>query len=259
MREAVYKNYDSLSNKELVGIVQSGSGKMKLDTTALVGRIFNGQSKKSKEIFGIAYPQIIQNYMTRARHMGANLIKINQLKYAQVKGENDEIDASFFKVNDIRNYETRIYWSPDRKLTWEDFKGHIPDEFKDENYSSYGNVGIQHRTNMEKFYGTPNFFVIASFDCEKSWFRPYAYYQNDFLSFQQGLFDLTELYARKMQTQFTTNKKKGNRTIVIKALDDSLGEAYKKAENEYVTETNAGGDKEALTRWRLKIRNELGL
>lgn len=259
MREAVYKTFDSLPNYELVGIVQSGTGKLKLDSTKLVGRIFNGQSKKSKEIFGTAYPQIIEKYMHRARQMGANMIKINQLKYAQTKGENDEIDASFFKVNDIRNYETRIYWTANRTLSWEDFKGVIPDDFKDENYSSYANVGIQHRTNMEKFYGTPSFFVIASFDCDKSWYRPYAYYQQDFLSFQQGLFDLTELYARKMQIQFTSGKRKGKKSIVIQSIDDSLGTAYKKAENDYVTETNAGADKEALARWRVKIRKELGL
>lgn len=46
IRESIFKNYDSLPQNELVGVINSG--KPKLDTTALVGRIFNGQSKNQK-------------------------------------------------------------------------------------------------------------------------------------------------------------------------------------------------------------------
>lgn len=201
--------------------------------------------------------QIMKTYDSIAKKNGANIIRFVSLHYSNSLKESDKAIALLYRVPDIRTYEKRILWKPNRKLTWDDFKGAIPDSIiQDNNYSSFASIGIQHRSNASFLVGSGNFFVLSTFECNKSWFRPYAYYQTNYLDFQQGLFDLTELYARKMRQQFDTKNVKDKNSFTQK-VDKDLSQQYKQAESKFVLETKGGSDAEALKEWHDKIWKEL--
>lgn len=203
------------------------------------------------------FDEIMKAYESIAQKNGANLIRLLHVRYANSVQEPDRVAALLYRVPDIRLYEKRIFWTPNRKLTWEDFKGSIPDSLlEDKNYSSFANIGIQHRTNAAFLVGSDRFFVLSSFDCNKSWYRPYAYFQTHYLDFQQGLFDLTELYARKMRYQFASKNVKDKAAFTAR-VDLDLSQQYRDAERQFVTETRGGMDADALSLWHDKIWKEL--
>lgn len=202
---------------------------------------------------------ILKSFDSIAQRNGANLIRIEHIHYSNALADPDRAIAVLYRVPDIRTYEKRIHWKANRKLTWEDFKGKIPDTLvKNTNYSSFANIGIQHRSNASFLVGSNRFFVISTFDCTKSWYRPYVYYNSHYLDFQQGLFDLTEMFARKMQQQLSTKKVK-DKLAFMQKIDKDLTQQYRDAETQYVLETRGGSDTSALQKWHQKIWKELGM
>lgn len=206
-----------------------------------------------------SFSDILKRYESIAQKNGANLIRLLSVRYATNINESDRVAALLYRVPDIREYEKKIFWSPNRKLIWEDFKGGIPDTLLDDNnYSSYANIGIQHRSNASFLVGTDQFFVLSSFDCTKSWYRPYAYFKNNYLDFQQGLFDLTEMYARRMRQKLASkNISSKSKESFTASVDKELSQQYKDAESKYVMETGGGADTDALKEWHDKIWKEL--
>ena len=205
------------------------------------------------------FSDIMKTYTSIAQQNGANIIRLLNVRYAGSSRESDKVAALLYRVPDIREYEKKIFWSSDRKLVWEDFKGGIPDTMReDNNYSSFASIGIQHRSNASFLVGTDRFFVLSSFDCNKSWFRPYAYFQTNYLDFQQGLFDLTELYAKKMRQKLASKTiRKKEKAAFTARVDREFGQQYKEAEAQYVMETRGGSNTEALKTWHTKIWNQL--
>ncbi|MFT4204467.1 MAG: hypothetical protein QM610_11225 [Chitinophagaceae bacterium] len=243
-----------LSDQEYIAVILPHDT-AKIPENYIVGHVTTPQKGKSA-IDG--FDNIMHAYDSIAQRYGANLIRILHIRYATNLKESDKVAALLYRVPDIRQYEKKIFWNGRRKLVWDDFKGSIPDTLQGDTYSSYAHIGIQHRSNAAFLVGTDRFFVTSSFDCDKSWFRPYAYYQTSYLDFQQGLFDLTELYARKMRQKLTAkNIKEKDKAAFTENIDKELGQQYRDAENQYVMDTKAGTNKEAIQQWHDKIWKEL--
>lgn len=244
-----------LSDEDYIAVIQP------YDTTMISRNFYVGSIRtpaKGKSVLK-GFSDIMKIYDSIAQKNGANIIRLLNVHYALNINESDKVAALLYRVPDIRAYEKRIFWKPNRKLVWDDFKGAIPDSLKDDdNYSSYANIGIQHRSNASFLIGTDRFFVLSSFDCNKSWYRPYAYFQTNYLDFQQGLFDLTELYARKMRQKLADkNIDSKDKITFMTNVDKELGDQYKEAESKYVMETRGGADKEAMKEWHNRIWKEL--
>ncbi|WP_447642155.1 MULTISPECIES: hypothetical protein [Chitinophagaceae] len=254
LQTTILNPHSSLADSDYVAIIQP------YDTASIPKDYYVGSVRtpiKGKSAI-TGFSDILKAYHTIAQQNGANIIRLLNIHYATSLQESDKVAALLYRVPDIRTYEKRIFWTASRKLVWDDFKSSVPDSLReDNNYSSYASIGIQHRSNASFLVGTDRFFVLSSFDCTKSWFRPYAYFQSNYLDFQQGLFDLTELYARKMRQQFKTQNVK-DKNAFTSNVDKDLSQQYKEAENQYVMETRGGSDRNALKNWHDKIWKELG-
>jgi|GEM_PF-5828469 len=244
-----------LSDDDYIAIIQPYDT-TKIPINYIVGSVHTPVKGKS-QIAG--FSDILKTYTNIAQKNGANIIRLMNVHYGTSLHEPDRVFAVLYRVPDIRTYEKKIFWTPNRKLVWDDFKGGIPDSLQDNNsYSSFASIGIQHRSNAAYLVGTNRFFVLSSFDCTKSWYRPYAYFQTNYLEFQQGLFDLTELYSRKMREKFTSkNIKEKDKNAFTVNVDQDLSQQYKDAESKFVMETKGGSDKNALKAWHDKIWEEL--
>lgn len=149
--------------------------------------------------------------------------------------------------------ETEIEWSSDRKLTWEDFKGSIP--------ANYGKKGAETSSGIStgKYNWNENkakVKVYAYFSTSESWTR----LQGDELALkhEQGHFDITEIYARKLRS--IVDNKKFKRSSFTKCFHDiyNKNEAEKNAyQLLYDKETNHHINREKQLEWDNKIAEEL--
>src|SRR5574338_86889 len=86
--------------------------------------------------------------------------------------------------------EELIPWQAGRKLSWNDYYGK-PDPASDAAASTATYLGIEYSFSNNNF----SYKISCSFSKEKSWVR----FKNDLvLSHEQGHFDITELFARKL-------------------------------------------------------------
>lgn len=85
-----------------------------------VGSIKSGDNGLSTNC---TYFEVIDKLKQMARENGANVIKVTEHKGPDRLSSCDRFTAKIYKVPDFRKHEKGIEWSPNRKLTWEDFKG----------------------------------------------------------------------------------------------------------------------------------------
>ena len=147
-----------------------------------------------------------------------------------------------------------IHWSPDTKLKWENFKG-SPDI--NSKYKSVTAVSINYSVthNRKRF----SFKVACVFYKNRSWVKAGA--GNNLLLHEQGHFDLTELYARKLRKAFKTYN--FSDTASIEKDFDKIASAIRKERDKinrlYDVETNYSHNLKMQLYWRNKINKELGL
>ena len=135
-----------------------------------------------------------------------------------------------------------IVWSPDRKLTWDDFK-RKPKEGT--GLDAESTVYIESSTPIECKNGKVVYNVRAVFEPDESWVDP-TKKSDALLAHEQGHFDLAELYARKLRKKLSElaslceDKKKFDeavKTALRQNQDDFL-----KAQEKYDTDTDHGDD-----------------
>lgn len=155
----------------------------------------------------------------------------------------------------LQDYET-ISWNDDRRLSWDDFQGKAPINSR---AAAITASGITYRfstsgtsDNMEVDFKIDTFFYPT-----KSWYQS-ELVDDVILSHEQLHFDISELYARKMEARlaketFThSNVKSKVRSIykeILKEVDDF--------QNQYDDETNFSRDREQQEIWNEKIANAL--
>lgn len=144
-----------------------------------------------------------------------------------------------------------IYWSPDAKLNWTDFKGDAPDTTGYQVALSF--VQIYTRAHWEQ--GMPNYKVFAVFKKYNSWSKDTS---KSTLTHEQLHFDIGELFARKMRKAMfeLREKKDGSINDYLQALTTYFNECNK-TNAMYDAETAHGIYKGKQEEWNKKIAKDL--
>ena len=160
----------------------------------------------------------------------------------------------FLGVTDSQDYET-IEWSAERKLTWNDFKGRIPNSDRAAAVTASG-ISYQFSTTgtndkMELDYKVNTFFYP-----NKSWYQP-SLCDTLILSHEQLHFDISELYARKMRVRLATETFSQNVKAEVKKIYREVLRELESFQNQYDTETDFSRNIEQQLTWNKKLEEAL--
>ncbi|CAN5479235.1 hypothetical protein BH10BAC3_BH10BAC3_32280 [soil metagenome] len=152
--------------------------------------------------------------------------------------------------NEVQAQDT-LQWGNDNKLTWGDFKGRADSTSRNLAISSTG-IAYSFRYSDTGF----TYNTIAFFDRNKSWKKQLA--GTGILKHEQGHFDITEIFARKLHAYFG-NLKPSKKTIEknVSQLAEKIIQQKNDFQKKYDAETNFGMNKEAQARWETIIEKEL--
>jgi hypothetical protein len=168
------------------------------------------------------------------------------------------IQCSTGKISDLHqtyNQEDYLYWSETRRLTWDDFKGK-PVGYSDD-YSTESFMSIPSSIEKENPFSPPKLTSVCVFDKQHS--RINKNITNDtLLIYYQTLFDIHEVYARKLrktflETDFGLNDFKEK----FRSMTDNNNNDLLNRIEEFRRASKLGQNKEIVKQWAAKIRNEL--
>ena len=146
--------------------------------------------------------------------------------------------------------EELIDWSSSRRLTWADYKAE-PDKSSDAAAITTSYLGIQYNFSDGKI----TFNIVCKFSKNKSW----GLYKNaHILEHEQGHFDITEIFARKLNKETSEYKfdKKSYQKDLQKIYDDVM-KAKEKLQTQYDSETDFSRNKDKQAEWLVKIAKML--
>ncbi len=145
-----------------------------------------------------------------------------------------------------------LHWSSGKPLTWNDFKGDVVDSV-----ALSGDAVIAILASEKKgsrFAGTST-YVVTVFDWRNSWVKPKADTEM-FLKYFQVLFDMGELYSRKLR--------KSIKEADLDPYPVSFNEKYMGAKigmndrvKQFKKESKNGTYEIAITRWYDNVKAEL--
>ena len=144
-----------------------------------------------------------------------------------------------------------IYWSPDRALHWADFQA-TPMPLSP--YAAITTAGIFYSlTYSPKSYRTR---VYCYFLKSRSWSRSKDRAQ--LLKHEQGHFDITELYARKLQLAFAAyHYHFATVSADLKNIFAGINAEKARMNEQYDRETDLSANAAQQTRWNKKIAQAL--
>jgi hypothetical protein len=150
-----------------------------------------------------------------------------------------------------------IRWERDPALSWSDFKGRAPRNTGEP--SAETDTGF--RVQLECFADALDIRVEAEFYPSTSWVKP-GRKSAELLRHEQGHFDITELYARKMRKAIRdanigcSNDPKAE--AAGKRIFGQLDREWEKAEKQYDVNTGDGTDFVRQKEESERIASELG-
>jgi len=219
-----------------------------------VGSIKSGDNGLSTNC---TYFEVIDKLKQMARQNGANVIKITEHKGPDRLSSCDRFTAKIYKVPDFRKHEKEIEWSPNRKLTWEDFKG-SPKSMSNPNIAAQTFCGFGFQTNYVTVLTKTKIFVTTTFTCNLSWVRSDQKNRADLLEHEQGHFDLCEVYARQLRKKLQEEKLTVfNLNTDANIIFKNIYTLYLDRQELYEKETRHGLEKQKQNEWRTMINNEL--
>jgi len=144
-----------------------------------------------------------------------------------------------------------IAWSATRRLVWSDFRAR-PDAYAyNAALTSSEIVFGFHYNSAEGF----TWNIQCLFNKDRSWVRVK---NNYILAHEQGHFDITEIYARKLQQQlkgYRLNKDRVSKDV--SAIYQQVMKEQNDTQNRYDTETDNSIKKGPQERWLEKIKDDL--
>lgn len=144
-----------------------------------------------------------------------------------------------------------IIWIKERRLTVADFKGSA----RNKQFEAAANSGIRYDFSGSDKEGSVTLRIEAFFDCNTSYFKSTAD-QVVTLEHEQGHFDMTEVYARKLVKAFkeqihNTKELQQKHKRIYKQITDEL----QRMQNKYDKEIYPDRSKQAG--WISRINKEL--
>jgi len=148
------------------------------------------------------------------------------------------------------NKEELIDWKLSQRLTWNDYKGN-PDTRSNAAAITTAYLGIEYDFKNNSV----TYKIICRFSKTKSWV---LHKTDHILGHEQGHFDITEIFARKL------NKKTGEYKFNKNTYQQDLQKIYKDIveekedlQNRYDKETDFSRNKDKQAEWLKKIENML--
>ncbi len=220
-----------------------------------VGHVHIGDSGLTMK--GCDYPSVLERARLEARSIGGNVIKITEHKLPTTFGSScHRIRADIYHLSDIRPYEKEIYWSANRRLEWEDFKGAAADHLM-AGAVTYSSIVLEAKPRLVKTKWYVEAEARAVFDCQLSWVQTDQKLP-EVLQHEQGHFDIAEIFARRMEKAF---REKNFTADEYNAKGEALYRDYFKQfelhQSEYDKDTSYGTGPEKQQAWLEKIRKEL--
>ncbi len=146
--------------------------------------------------------------------------------------------------------EQFIEWSPDKRLTWNDYLAK-PSSASDAAAITSTALGLEYHIRNN----TLTYKIICRFSKTRSWGK----YKTDYiLQHEQGHFDITEIFTRKLEKtikeyNFNSQRFKKDLDKIYKKIMDEKEEF----QNQYDVETDYSRNKEKQAEWLKKIEKEL--
>jgi len=143
-----------------------------------------------------------------------------------------------------------IHWHKNYKLSWSDFKGN-PTANSNHNASTSSGISYSYRLRGTEY----SFTTAAFFDKNKSWSKTG---NRNILTHEQGHFDITEIYARKLLQALNTLSAD---TIItekkIIALAEKIIADKNSYQRKYDLETGSGSNATGQQKWNKIIQTAL--
>lgn len=200
-----------------------------------------------------SYLEVIRSLKEQALDSGANLMQIIQHKKPNAWSSCHRITVSIYKVDDIRQYRKKIYWSENTKLTWDDFTVE-----RDNNrlMSAQSYCELTYTTSPISLFKKIEYHVSTGFIPAKSWVKE-DNANAELLNHEQHHFDLWEVYARIFYKELTESREfrfsiRNVHTLLRAIYDDCTDR-----QNTYDKETDHGRDVEAQQHWDYIIDSKL--
>jgi len=222
------------------------------DTQIIKGiKIGTINSKDNGFSINCGYNEIIKQLKSIAREKGANLIKITKQKKPNYWSTCERVETEIYYVSNIEKYQKEIEWNVNRNLKWTDFKALVkPKNIDLPNASAVtcSNFGFE---AQKLFYSSKTEIdIISIFDCTKSWVDSTQTKNNWLLKHEQGHFDLTEIYARKLRKNLENgNFNTKNLNSKTRAIFEKIEQEYKDEQKRYDKETNHSLKKNKQIEW----------
>jgi hypothetical protein len=195
-----------------------------------------------------------RSLIAEARKVGANLIKIVEHKYPDNWSTCHRLEAVIYRVANPKDYETRIEWSADRKLTWDDFKGK-PDLENHPYALALTNSGFGYES-AKTWSQTGDLFVESVFNTRESWVLPEG--RNDYvLRHEQIHFDISEIYARRLRKALSDANVKAKDVTRVQQIFEEVFKEMQKRQKTYDSETYSGDKIETQKNWEAIVELEL--
>jgi len=200
-------------------------------------------------------PELPTNLKVLARQSGANLIKIAKHKPADGWSTCDRIWASIYKIDSVKKYETKIEWTPDRKLTWDDFKGE-PNTKEFPDALAVTNSSLSYNSSSLSLFKSGKLFVQSTFHNYGSWVLPEG--KTDYvLKHEQIHFDITEIYSRKLRKVLAEANVTNKNYLKANAIFEKIKNEWVMRQEAYDYETKHGLKKETQEEWEAIVLIEL--
>jgi hypothetical protein len=164
-----------------------------------------------------------------------------------------KIIAAFFFFSPLLalgQNEQFIEWSPVKRLTWDDYLARPASSSEAAAITSTA-LGVEYHLKNN----TLSYTITCRFSKTHSWGR----HKTDYiLQHEQGHFDITELFARKLAKELREYKFNPHK------YQDDVGKIYKKLmdekeeyQNKYDKDTDFSRNKDKQVEWLEKIKDEL--
>jgi hypothetical protein len=149
-----------------------------------------------------------------------------------------------------------VEWSENRRLTYNDFRAAQDSTFLVYGYPANGSAST--KIKAEFTYGSDNRLIVTVtnvFYKSKSWM---VVQKPSVLNHEQGHFDISEIFARRLRKEFRTLIDNGveDEMIFQQQFNKCLAD-LKEFQKTYDTETHHGFSEKEQILWDNKIKNEL--
>lgn len=250
LRSSIVKSLPELSENELVVVLDI------VDDQIISGEKI-GEIKATDNMFSsnCSYYENLKNLKVLARKSGANLIRLTKHKPADKWSTCHRVWANIYRVSNAKTYETEIEWTPERKLTWDDFKG-IPDNKTFPNAVAITNSAIGFESGSFNPFKDGKLFVRNMFNTYGSWVLPKGKTDN-VLRHEQIHFDITEIYTRKLRKALIDANVTTNSSTRAYDIFDSIKNEWEKKQKRYDYDTQNGIEKYTQEEWEAFVKLEL--